>query len=205
MGPKPSNASEVSSRTPSISARAVSSIPALAAARSIERRSAVPRGGSSSGWMASSTSDARRLRRGDDRRWRPARGPRRTGARRRVRGRRPGRWMIGGVEIAVEQPGEQGGGVALVDARRARTGGGWRARASSWGISQRAVVAMHADVGLAGDLLVERPHVAGDGVELALDAPGPLDDHHAVVGEPAPGPVDERRRRVPSPAGRCGR
>ena len=60
-----------------------------------------------------------------------------------------------------------------------------QARSSSCGTSQRAVVPMHAEADVAGDLVAARGHVGGDGVELALDAPGPVDDHLALLGEPA--------------------
>ena len=43
----------------------------------------------------------------------------------------------------------------------------------------------------AGDLVAHGGHVGGEGVELGLDAAGPLDDHRPLLGDLPGGPVDE--------------
>ena len=48
-----------------------------------------------------------------------------------------------------------------------------------------------ADAAHAGDLVAHRGDVGGEGVELGLDAAGPLDHDRALLGHLARGPVDE--------------
>ena len=61
----------------------------------------------------------------------------------------------------------------------------WAMVSTRAGTSQRAVVPMSPMRTGAGDLVAHRGDVGGEGVELGLDAAGPVDDDLALLGEPA--------------------
>ena len=62
-----------------------------------------------------------------------------------------------------------------------------------------------ADAGRARDLGVHRGDVGHEGVELAVDAPGPAHDRLALLGEPAARPVHERHAQLALETGDVGR
>ena len=84
---------------------------------------------------------------------------------------------------------------------------GWRGAmvSTSTGTSQRAVVPIRPMRPHAGDLVAHRGHVGGEGVELGLDAAGPLDHDRTLLGDLAGGPVDERDAELLLQAGDVGR
>ena len=61
------------------------------------------------------------------------------------------------------------------------------------------------DAAHAGDLVAHRGHVGGEGVELGLDATGPLDHDRPLLGDLAGGPVDEGHAELLLQAGDVGR
>ena len=65
--------------------------------------------------------------------------------------------------------------------------------------------AEHAETDVADDVAVALGHLGGDVVDLAQDAPRPLDDAGSVVGQSAVGAVDEHRVELLLEAGHVAR